>query len=126
MDAHKVLSWLGSIIGVPFLTAGMLKRNRHSDLALIFTMVPLGFLFLYKILPRDVKSLGNAGLSIVSVLTMIVSCVLVNNSYGILTAVSIVTAAAVGADGKILSMPRVDVFHYVLAFSNLFYLHAIN
>lgn len=126
VDGHKLLSWLGSVIGVPFIAAGLLKRNGHSDIALALTFIPVGFLFIYKILPRDVRSVGNSALSTVAVLSIVVSSILVKNFYGMYTAIAIIVAGTfVGTEGEILSVPRVDIFHYMLAIGNLLYIKAV-
>lgn len=125
IDAHKVFSWLGSIIGMPFLAAGLLRRNGHADMSLIFTFAPVAFLFIYKILPRDVKTLGNVSFSVAAVLSMLTSSGLARNYNGIYNALTILVAGAVGTDGHLFRMPRVDIFHYILAIGTIFHLYAV-
>ncbi|XP_067936788.1 uncharacterized protein [Watersipora subatra] len=125
IDAHKVFSWLGSIVGVPLLTAGLFKHHGYTDITLIFTYVPLGFLFLYKILPQAARDCGNAALSVVSVLSMVLICSIAWNVYGIASSLVIIFAAGTGTDGLRFGVPNVDLFHYLLATSNICYMYAV-
>lgn len=127
VDTHKVMSWIGSIIGMPFLAAALIKRNRHHEnFTLLFTLLPVGFLCLYKMLPRNVKSLGNTALPTLSVISFAISCASVGNLHGIYAAVSIVVAGIiVGVEGKVVNIPTVDIFHYILACANIFYMNSM-
>ena len=125
--ANKLFSWLGSVMGMPLIAAGLLKRNGHHMFVLPYTIAPLAFLFLYKTLPSDLKNLGNSTLSTVAVLSIAVSSILVQNYHGIYSAIAIILAATViGTDGKILGVQNVDIFHYVLAIGNMFYCWSLN
>lgn len=127
VDYHKLFSWLGNVVGMPFLAAGLLKRNGHKDFVLPYTVVPIVFLFLYKMLPNNLRGVGNSSLSTIAILSCAISSILVNNLYGLYCAIAIIVAAIViGTEGSVASIPRVDLFHYVLALANIFYSYALS
>lgn len=126
MDAHKLFSWMGSVMGMPLLAAGLLKKNGHHFFVLPYTLIPLAFLALYKTIPGNLRDTGNAALSTVAVLTIAISSILAQNHQGLYCAIAIILAATViGTEGKILGVPKVDIFHYVLAIGNMCYSWAL-
>jgi len=126
IDAHKLLSWLGSVIGMPFLAAGILRINGYNkELVLAFSICPVVFLFFYKMLPKDVKAYGNLLIAVISVFSILISSMITKNNFGIFSAIVIILASIVGAEGSIYGIPRVDLFHYLLAAALVFHAQAL-
>lgn len=125
VSAHQVFAWLAKIIAMPFLAAGVLEYNLHKALSSVFTYIPLPFLLVYKFMPSEVKGFGNVFLPVASTLSILTSCCMVMNLYGISSVVTIVAAGAVGDEGDMLGVLKVDIFHYLLAFGYALYRYSL-
>lgn len=126
VEAHKVFSWLGSVVGIPFLAEGLLRHNGHTNPALGLRFGPVVFLCLYRFLPREVKSGGQLVLTGVATVMSLISSSVATNMYGVIYSVCTLVLGAIGTDGYVLNVPRVDFFHYFLAAQLYVYLLALH
>ncbi|XP_076448755.1 uncharacterized protein LOC143285395 [Babylonia areolata] len=123
---HKMMSWTAQVVGVPLLGVGF--ANNYMPL-----MVNLNFLFVIAavVASRFVDDGGQRKLlteaaSGFGMLTVILVCLRSINLYGLFGAAAYVgSGLAIGSEGHLHGIPRVDILHYVLAVGNLFFVMAL-
>ena len=120
-----MLSWLAQVAGVPLLGVGFALNS-------IPIMVNLNFLFVIgavvasRFVDEKLRKLLTEAASGFGMLTIILVCLRHFNLYGLIGAASYVSSGlAIGSEGYLHGIPRVDILHYVLAIGNVFFRMAL-
>lgn len=117
---HKYLSWMGSAIAVPYIAAAYHKQEHSHLLANVHLASGFGLVTVQKFLSPRVQRLAAEGVSSYAVVSILTLSLITSNYEGALGAVCYITAGLiVGTDGYWLGIPRVDVFHYVIAVATI-------
>jgi hypothetical protein len=115
---HKYLSWLSAASGVPFIAAGYFRQESISNISNLFLAAGVAFAVLRryasdKLVQDGANVLAGAGMG-----AMLLDGICRLHMYTSVGAVFFIAAAtAVGTEGYLHGMKRVDIFHYLLALS---------
>lgn len=118
VDWHKYLSWLTGALGLPCVAAGYFRQEGVTHISNLLLAGGIALVALRRHLsPRMLGDGANAlaGCGMVALLLDALWRLHLYVSMG--AACFIVAAVAVGTEGNMSGMKRVDVFHYLLAVS---------
>ncbi|XP_038069492.1 uncharacterized protein LOC119738651 [Patiria miniata] len=124
---HQGLAWITTILGTSLVASGFHRWYTNSVMSALHMGSALALVCLSKatdiLAPRTEELLVSA-VSSLAVVSIGIFSVLHTNPFGLLGAVLYGIAAAVGTEGDLASIRRVDWFHYLLAFANVVFLRA--
>lgn len=123
---HKYLSWVSNAFGVPAIVVGYCKLARLNSIANAVLCMAMAVLVMEKYV-KDKKFIDRAtlGVSGIATLLCLIVCLFVRFSLGGLIGMSLYVYAGlvVKTIGYYGAIPRVDVFHYLLAVGNVAFLY---
>ena len=119
VDYHNFISWMSSSLAVPYIAAAYHRQEESQFISTIH--LASGFLLVasHKLLSQSTKAIATEAVSSYAVISVLALCLLKANYAGFLGSVCyILGGALIGTKGFLFGIPRVDLFHYVIAVAN--------
>ena len=119
VEYHTFLSWMSSSLAVPYIAAAYHRQEESVFISTVHLATGFGLVACHKFLSESTKAIATEAISSYAVISVLALSLLKGNHGGFLGAACyIVGGALIGTKGSLLGIPRVDIFHYLIAMAN--------
>ncbi|XP_800041.1 uncharacterized protein LOC579487 [Strongylocentrotus purpuratus] len=128
VSCHASMSWLAGTLGIALMAAGFYRKYGSRILATVHVGVPAAYTILKFIIAFNavIDTALTTFISSSAVLSIGIYSLIQRNPFGMMGAFCFMMAAAVGTNGELFGIKRVDWFHYLLAFSGVVLMRAFH
>lgn len=120
IEVHKYLAWFATVVGMSYLAAAYYRHEDVSVFANVHVALAFALVLLKRYLTEKACGLASEGTSGFALVSVLVFSVFQFNPYGIIgAALYIISGLVVKTEGVLYGIPRVDIFHYLLAVANI-------
>lgn len=120
---HALLTWIASVVGIPFIAAGCCVHH-HKSANAKFHLVSSITAVVLTLIDKTLKEKLTIAVSGLAVLGIIFATFTSSNFYSFVGALAYGFASAV-KDISFASLPGVDWFHYILAGANILLMYGL-
>ncbi|XP_063951568.1 uncharacterized protein LOC129253747 [Lytechinus pictus] len=128
VSCHASMSWLAGTLGLALMAGGFYRKYGSRILAALHVGVPTMYAILKFVITFDavVDTALTTFISSSAVLSIGIYSLIQKNPFGMMGAFCYMMAAAVGTNGELFGIKRVDWFHYLLAFGGVVLMRAFH
>ena len=128
VSCHASMSWLAGTLGLALLAGGFYRKYNARILATSHVGIAIGYTILKFIIEIEpfIDTVITTVISSSAVLSIGIYSLIQKNAYGMIGSFIMMMVGAVGTKGTLLSIPRVDVFHYLLAIGGVVLMRAFH
>lgn len=117
---HKYLSWLASVLGMPFMAAAYYRQEYISIFANGHVASGIAMVIARNYLTEDIRMTTTDLVSGGAVVSTLFLSIYYFNPFAIIgAAIYAVSGLVIGTSGELWGIPRVDLFHYGLVVGNI-------
>ena len=117
---HEYMSWFASVVGMSYLSAAYYRQEDIAVLANVHVALAFAMVLMRRYLTVKGRTVATEVISGFAVVSLLVFSIFRFNPYGIIGgALYAISGQIVGTQGTMYGIPRVDVFHYLIAVANI-------